>query len=392
MVPPKQKLGSKNGEQPRKITRSVSQALKTDLKNLAPVEDPIEAATPNPALQRNKRKTRNKEPMYGGARINLRRDSPETKQMGFSTPGPKTTRKSKIPATISFSKIPSPARLKVKSALGSSMKTRNNKTTVIKEEEVDDLVGGLESLALDTKKGVVTKGKTRVLVEEMGGGGHGNKMEAQKNSFIEPATGPVSGRTRNCSDIGKLPVEENNSQNDSQDESEGESEDDYAGIELSPFVPASLRQNPSKPAPRRLTSHQAYTPPKSNDDIESEASESSLEEREAMLELVEQIKKQATSFFRKSLQDINQDDVNQFEQSIEHIKADSTMDGRAEGLIKGMMEVVEKFWGFRDALEKFLSVADRAGLGLEWGRTDKSEDGEELDSLSVDGEEWEGSS
>jgi hypothetical protein len=73
----------------------------------------------------------------------------------------------------------------------------------------------------------------------------------------------------------------------------------------------------------------------------------------------------------ETLWEVDEGDVDKLKETIDKEQGDT-------GLLKSMLEVVEKFQAFRDCLDGFLEEVDLLGLGLDWGGDgDKEGEGDE---------------
>ncbi|OAK94451.1 hypothetical protein IQ06DRAFT_353452 [Phaeosphaeriaceae sp. SRC1lsM3a] len=225
----------------------------------------------------------------------------------------RAAKKTKIPPGVGLEPIPSPGNLKV------ARKTRG--TAKKAADEVDKVVQDFDELDLGKKKKAgkaSRKGKEKeVAVEE-----EEKKLEEVKTTHVtrsKPTTGKAKARSTAGKTSPTIPV------TDSSDE-------EVANFELNPVIPPSLQSRITK----------STTP----SDIDNEALLASI----------------SPFLSRKKLWEMDEEDVANLRAAAEGLEASS----ESEMVIKGMLDVVEKFQAFRDGLDQYIEEMEGLGLQLEW--------------------------
>jgi hypothetical protein len=284
-------------------------------------------------------------------------------------------KKTKIPPGIGLEQIPSPGNLKLKKGRG------RGRAGVVKKLDFDALAEGLNEMDLG-KKG---KGKAKAKGEE--------KEELEEMGVATDKQGNSRGKGKN-------------------ENKEKEAEVTTEGIDVAPSRPTrATRSNPTASKPAALRTRKAsgaiaqsepetgpeplilnpIVPPglklsaahikrtgrpmkRSHSIVDSSFSSSASTSHERVGTAEDKTRGLVLSFREKmseTLWEVDEGDVDKLKETIDKEQGDT-------GLLKSMLEVVEKFQAFRDCLDGFLEEVDLLGLGLDWGGDgDKEGEGDE---------------
>ncbi|KAF1914038.1 hypothetical protein BDU57DRAFT_531853 [Ampelomyces quisqualis] len=259
---------------------------------------------------------------------------------------PMRSKTTKIPAGVSLEQIPNPGNLKAK------------KRGAIRKTDFDDLAVDLGGMDLGKgkgngeKKGNKTKGKEKAVDQE-----HKGDEELAKTTRsirLTLADSIVNKKTPNSMAA----------------DADEDSDSNTDPLDPHPILPPSLKsiaqpifppkKSPSKHLPRsKLTSPTKRTRTTSRPASPTQTLLSTL----------------APFSTRKKLWETTHQDV-------DALGAVIAKGGEGVEVLEGMLDVVRKFWQFRDSLDGYLEEVEGLGLGLVWdrdgeGEEDESDGGEE---------------
>ncbi|KAH7406261.1 hypothetical protein DE146DRAFT_651167 [Phaeosphaeria sp. MPI-PUGE-AT-0046c] len=239
----------------------------------------------------------------------------------------RAAKKTKIPPGVGLEQIPSPGNLKVMRGMrGVTREATGGLQKVI--EDFDELNLGKNTGCKASKKG---KEKELAVEEEE----TGQEVKATRVTRSKSATGKGKGRANIASTAGKTPPTSPISE---------DSDEEIKDFELNPIIPPSLQSRVTKSNP--TTSNL--------DEAGNEALLASL-----------------TPFLsQKKLWEMDEEDVAGLRAAAEGAESSS----KREMVIKGMLDVVEKFQAFRDGLDEYMEEMEEMGLELKWeddGREDE---------------------
>lgn len=234
-------------------------------------------------------------------------------------------KKTKIPPGVGLEQIPSPGNLKV------VCKTRGAAKDKVAVEDVIDDLGALELGGKGKKKGGASKATGAKKGKEVAKVQESEELKASRTTrFNTVVKHEAKGKGK-----GKRvapPV--------------SDSDDNMEFFDINPVVPPALKPRTARSA--STTSKSAF--PASTSSSTSDA------DNEVLLTSL------APFMSSKKLWDMDDADVTELRKAA----AETDKDSEAEFVLKGMLNVVEKFQAFRDGLDEYMEDMEELGYGLDW--------------------------